>query len=114
MLNNIRLRSRDCADGSLHVKSNLGRTTVLPRNDTDDFSFGKDDIVVIINKSEDKFTLEFEVLRLSKDTDYLVLSFTRKGTRKIDASTRADIKMEAGEALTIRANNALNPGGTTA
>jgi hypothetical protein len=111
-LNSIRLKSSDCQDGHLHIKSNLSKTIILPRNDVDDFSFDNNDIVVIKNMGGGKFTLQLTALKLA--CPYLIARSSRQSTKKIADGDKIKIVMQGGEALTVRANNALNPGGTTA
>jgi hypothetical protein len=106
--NVIRVQSHDCIDEAVKIFSNVARSHRLPKHTTDDFSWPKDDIVVIKNLSEQDCAVSLEMLRT--DSDYVVLRSSRLMHRLFYPGEKGTHTLHAGEAWTLRSCDALANG----
>ena len=106
--NVIRIQSHDCIDEAVKIFSNVSASHRLPKHTTDDFSWPKDDIVVIKNLSEQDCVVILEMLRT--DSDYIVLRSSRLMSRLLYAGEKGTHVLAAGEAWTLRSCDALANG----
>jgi hypothetical protein len=105
-INSIRLRSRDLT--VVKVLSNLAESTLLPKNDQDDFSWPASGITVVKNVTESDGTLELKVLKSGAG----LVARSSRGTAKIlDETFEATIPLRAGEAITLRSLDHETPKG---
>src|SRR5271170_2504425 len=103
--NVIRIQSPDCIDEAVKIFSNVSASYRLPKHTTDDFSWPKDDIVVVKNLSEQDCAVSLEMLRT--DSDYVVLRSSRMMARLLYPGEKGTHTLHAGEAWTLRACDAL-------
>jgi hypothetical protein len=106
--NVIRIQSHDCIDEAVKIFSNVSASHRLPKHTTDDFSWPKDDIVVVKNLSEQDCAVSLEMLRT--DSDYIVLRSSRLSARILYQGEKCSHTLHAGEAWTLRACDALANG----
>lgn len=106
--NVIRITSHDCIDEAVKIFSNVSASHRLPKQTTDDFSWPKDDIVVIKNLSEQDCAVSLELLRT--DSDYIVLRSSRLMHRLFYTGEKGTHTLHAGEAWTLRCCDALANG----
>jgi hypothetical protein len=106
--NIVRITSHDCIDEAVKIFSNVSASHRLPKHTTDDFSWPKDDIVVIKNLSEQDCAVTLEMLRT--DSDYIVMRSSKLTARLLYAGEKACHTLHAGEAWTLRSCDALANG----
>lgn len=106
--NTIRIQSHDCIDEAVKIFSNVSASHRLPKQTTDDFSWPKDDIVVVKNLSEQDCAVSLELLR--SDSEYIVLRSSRLMSRIFYPGDKGTHTLHAGEAWTLRTCDALANG----
>jgi hypothetical protein len=108
-LSSIRLKVLDGRDDQVWVQSSISATHKLPRNDREDFSFSRTDLVVIQNRGEDFCTLSLECVGTAESA--LFIGSNRRAGVSMRGNQGMKILMKPGEALTARSVDALEPGG---
>jgi hypothetical protein len=90
------------------IFSNVSASHRLPKHTTDDFSWPKDDIVVIKNLSEQDCAVTLEMLRT--DSEFIVLRSSRLKHAMLQPGGKLTDVLHAGEAWTLRSCDALANG----
>lgn len=107
----IRVRAPDARDEQVWIQSSISQTHKLPRNHRDDFTFSRTDLLMISNRGEDIATLELECFRAGESG--ICIGSNRRGTiLAYEGQGSITLRMKAGEVLTVRSIDALEPRGS--
>lgn len=109
-LTSIRVQVMDCADEQVWIQSTISATHKLPRNHKDDFTFGRSDLLIIKNHGEDECTFFMEVVKAAESGVFI--GSNRRGGRGLTEGDSLTMLMRAGEVLSVRSYDAVEPVGT--
>lgn len=107
-LSSVLVRVPDADDSQIWLQSSISPTHRLPRGTREEFSFSRDSLSMLSNRGGDLATVVIDCTKCGESG--ICIGSNRRGACLMREGQRLKLRLRAGEVLTLRSLDAIEPG----